>query len=385
MFKNFFFGKRIPSSLAPVPSFINHSAFRRGMFNIPPVENHQFFIDQGVKKMQEAASKEREKIEERFRKNVSTQRKTREEIKLNKRKDLELAKVKFLNDFLNNRIRKTVKRFPDLRHTEDIYRHLIDTSEVPVSELQSSLSRLIWIADSVDELSQRTEHKIKKAKTDQTIGFVMNKHLGKVNSLFRRNQECFRKLEQGRRFMNQLPTFEYLFTVAIAGFPNVGKSTLMRSMTGSKIEIQNYPFTTKGLLFSFLFANEQKCIQLIDTPGLLGRKQNNSIEERANIVLTEYADAIVFVFDVTESCGYSLDQQIKLCKQIQKQDTPLCLYFSKEDIFNEEDQERKQDVLKQFRKLSEFSQQETLQEELFRLRRESAKPSFDPSKVKVIK
>lgn len=353
------------------------------MFKIPKIERSVFYFDQAMKNMSEYATNEREKISERFRKSTSTQRKDADDVRINKRKDLELLKIRYINDRLSKSIRKIIKSFPKFEKVDKIYLDLINTSDVKVKEIQDALARLLWIANTIDELSQNTEHKIKKTKTQETIGFLMKKYLGRVNSYFRKNKEFFFKLDEARKFMNKLPTFEDIFTVSIAGFPNVGKSTLLKKITGSDVEIQNYPFTTKGLMFGYVEYKGVKSIQFIDTPGLLGRDKNNDIEERAQIVITNYCNVVVFVIDFTESCGYLVDSQIKLLKKTVQSEKEVVLYFSKKDIYDEEVIEKKDEVLAKLKKYKQFDDSIELKEFLIQ-KMLLFKPRFDPRKLKSI-
>ena len=353
------------------------------MFKISKVEESSFYIDQAMKSMQEYATKEREKIGERFEKSIGTFRKDLNDVNINKRKDLELQKIRFLNDRLNDSLKKIIKSFPNLSKTQEIYLNLINTSDVNVAEIKDALARLLWIVNTIDEFTQTTESKLKKTKTQATIGFLMKKYLGKVNSLFYKNKTFFRKLDEARKFINKLPTFEDLHTIAIAGFPNVGKSTLMKKMTGSNVEIQDYPFTTKGLMFGYIKENNIKYIQFIDTPGLLGRDKNNGIEQRAEVIITKYAASIIFVIDFTESCGYSVESQMKLLKKTQEVQPNIVIYLSKIDIYNEENEDiRKQNEVK-LKKYQIFTDSDVLRKYCLDEQKKTIK--FDPTKLKVIR
>lgn len=354
------------------------------MFKIPQIEKENFYIDRAMKSMQDFAQKERDNIENRYKRVVSTIRKSSDENNLNKRKDLELEKIRHLNTKVNESLRKVIKNFPNFLKIDEIYIKLINTSETPVPKMKEALADLKWICDATDDFTQKTEFKIKRARSQETVGFLMKKHLGKVNSLFSKSKKAFINLDDARKFMNKLPEFMDLHTVSIAGFPNVGKSTLMKKISGSDVEIQNYPFTTKGLMFSYLNYKGTKAVQLIDTPGLLGREKNNEIEERAKIVLTEYCNSMVFVLDFTESCGYSVENQIKLLKKLVYSNKPIVLYFSKTDIYNEEDEERKLEAISKIKKFKSFSDSEELKKFIIDDYL-STKKKFDPSKLKVIK
>ena len=354
------------------------------MFKIPQIEKSQVVIDRAMDAMSQYATNERNKIGERFAKNASTQKKSKDENNLNKRKDLELQKIRFLNNNINNKIRKILKSFPNFNKIPEIYIKLINTNEIQTKDIQDSLSLLKWIADSCDDFTQKTEFKIKRAKSSETVGFLMKKHLGKVNSLFRKNRNHFENLELARKFLNKLPTFEDMTTIAIGGYPNVGKSTLMKKITGSDVEIQNYPFTTKGLMFSYLKHKDKKIIQMIDTPGLLGRDKNNGIEQRASIILHEYCEEIIFVLDITESCGYNLQNQLKLLKNVSNTNKKISIYLSKTDLYNEEDNEKLKEINIKIKKYEIFTDSNLLKEKIINdfLNK---KENFDPTKLKTIK
>jgi len=353
------------------------------MFKINKIGTSSHYADSLMDELTEFAKKKREEINDRWKRNQGTKRKEVTEIALNKRKDLELEKIRFMNTQLNRLTRRIQKQFPNLIKIDEVYIRLINTSNAPVSQVKDALSKLKWIGDYCDEMTQTFEGKIKRAKTHETMGFLMKKYLGKVNSLFRKNKPLFVTLETARRFMNKLPTFEDMYTVSIGGFPNVGKSTLMKKMTGSNVEIQNYPFTTKGLMFSYLKYKDKKLIQIIDTPGLLGRSKQNAIEQRAELILREFSARVVFVIDFTESCGFSVEQQLKLLKQTSKTSHNLIIYLSKSDIFEEEENEVIETNKGAIKKFKCFRNSDELKEYLIEGCL-AEKRKFDPTKLKKI-
>ena len=123
-----------------------------------------------------------------------------------------------------------------------------------------------------------------------------------------------------------------LFTVAITGFPNIGKTTLLYKLTGSKPEIKSYAFTTKTINLGYFSHNNAK-IQVIDTPGTLNRfDKMNNIEKQAFLAMKYCTQLIVYVFDLTEP--YPLDKQIELYEKIKLLSLPVIVYLSKTDIID---------------------------------------------------
>lgn len=354
------------------------------MFKIQKIENSKYYIDRAIQDMEKFAQKQKDDISKRFEKNSSTFQKTLEDNNFNKRKDLELLKIRYLNDNINRRLKSIIKSFPNMNKLNNVYVKLINTTENKTEKISDALKRLLWITNQIDEFTQNTEWKIKKTKTQKTVGFLMGKFLGKTNSMFKKNKEFFEILEESRKFMSQLPKFEDLYTIAIAGFPNVGKSTLMKNMTGSDVEIQNYPFTTKGLMFGYIKENNTKMIQLIDTPGLLNRNnKSNGIEQRAELVIAEFCSSVIFVIDFSQRCGFPIEAQFKLLKKT-AENQKVIVYLSKTDIFNEEDEELLKEYERKLKKFKVFENSENIKKYIIEEHKKTI-PKFDPAKLKTIK
>ena len=124
--------------------------------------------------------------------------------------------------------------------------------------------------------------------------------------------------------MREIPSIDYTMPcVVIAGYPNVGKSSILKCLSSAKPKIAQYPFTTKEIIIGHLNKREgyiNKTYQIIDTPGLFDRPldERNLIEKQAIAALNHLADIILFVFDPSETCGYSLHDQKELLSQIKK-------------------------------------------------------------------
>lgn len=75
---------------------------------------------------------------------------------------------------------------------------------------------------------------------------------------------------------------------------------------------------------------------MLDTPGILDHPldQRNTIEMQAVTALAHLNAAILFLLDISESCGYSIDQQISLFNSIKPlfQAKPLVIVLSKCDL-----------------------------------------------------
>ncbi len=152
--------------------------------------------------------------------------------------------------------------------------------------------------------------------------------LGRVQSMMTRLGPSLKVLGEARGFLRRLPDPTAHYTICMAGFPNAGKTTLLKALTGSGAEIANYEFTTRALNYGTSEVNHYP-LQIVDTPGTLNRPEKmNAIEKQAVIALAHLADAIVFVFDPMRDD----ESQELLFKTLEKYDVPLAIYASKQDL-----------------------------------------------------
>jgi small GTP-binding protein len=86
-------------------------------------------------------------------------------------------------------------------------------------------------------------------------------------------------------------------TVALVGFPSVGKSTLLNQLTGAKSAVGAYNFTTLDVIPGVLEYNHAK-IQILDMPGLIKGASKGKGKGREVIAAARSADVILFVADV---------------------------------------------------------------------------------------
>lgn len=88
-------------------------------------------------------------------------------------------------------------------------------------------------------------------------------------------------------------------TVALVGFPSVGKSTLINAMTNADSEVGSYEFTTLDVnpgMLQYRGAN----IQMLDVPGLIEGAASGRGDGQAVLSVVRTADLVVFVLSVFE-------------------------------------------------------------------------------------
>ncbi|HZK30624.1 MAG TPA: GTPase, partial [Methanoregula sp.] len=145
-------------------------------------------------------------------------------------------------------------------------------------------------------------------------------------------------LNEVRNVLRKLPHVDDSCTIVIAGYPNVGKSSFIRHVSSADPEIASYPFTTKGIIVGHRIMGRER-IQFVDTPGILDRpsEQRNAIEKQALSAMMNVADIILFILDPSEHCGYPMDVQLNLLKEVKGMiEVPLVVVANKSDIVGAE-------------------------------------------------
>jgi ribosome-interacting GTPase 1 len=114
----------------------------------------------------------------------------------------------------------------------------------------------------------------------------------------------------------------------LAGFPNVGKSTIFKTLTKLNPKISPHPFTTyKPQLGTF--KHEDAPIQIIDIPSFPGHEKS----------LVNSTDTLLLVVD-------KLEQIKEAEKHIYRTKAKLILVFNKEDLLSESEKRKIEATLK---------------------------------------
>lgn len=250
-----------------------------------------------------------------------------------KAKRTEEARIKtafqVTKDTLNNLLQKT----PQVESLNMFYQDYIDVM-VGVDQLKKSLGALNWAVGLMNKLENEYVFKVRRSRPENAAN-IRKAAFGRISSVIRQIGDELDFLDFVKAKLRNMPTIDFdAFTIVIAGFPNVGKSTLLRQITPAEPKVADYPFTTHGIQIGH-FEKKWKKYQIIDTPGLLDRpvKDMNNIELRAMVALEHLADVVLYIFDASEVSGYPLDSQMRLHDEIEQIfDTPIINLFNKMDL-----------------------------------------------------
>ncbi len=256
-----------------------------------------------------------------------------------KGKKIEERRVVTACQVIKDKLKSILDSVPEIEELHPFYQDYIDIT-VGVDSMKQALGALNWAYGILAQLEREYSKKFKRNPSEKASS-IQREAYGRIASVVNKIEKDLDFLDFAKANLRNMPTIDFeATTIVIAGFPNVGKSTLLRQISGANPQVANYPFTTKGIQIGHT-ERHWKSIQIIDTPGLLDRPvlEMNDIELNAIVALEHLADAILFIFDGSETCGFHLESQYNLLKQIEKifSEIPIIYLFNKMDIEQDEE------------------------------------------------
>ncbi|KAH8865162.1 Developmentally-regulated GTP-binding protein 2 [Schistosoma japonicum] len=152
--------------------------------------------------------------------------------------------------------------------------------------------RLMGILDKIADIENEIARTQKNKATEYHLGLLKAK-LAKYRSQLLETQN---KASKGEGF-DVMKSGDA--RVALIGFPSVGKSTLLNSLTSTHSECASYEFTTLTCIpgvIEYKGAN----IQLLDLPGIIEGASQGKGRGRQVIAVARTADLVLMMLDATK-------------------------------------------------------------------------------------
>ena len=222
--------------------------------------------------------------------------------------------VRSITQAAHDKLVSIIQSFPEFSELPPFYFELVNII-FTMDEMKKNLGMIGWAAKNVRDVGAGISRGMHGADSLTE----RKRAVARIASIVHRADDALHYLNDARNILRKLPHVNPdEFTIVIAGYPNVGKSSFIRLVSTAEPEIASYPFTTKGIIVGHRMAERRRKIQFIDTPGLLDRAggERNTIEKQALNALVYVADIVLFVIDASENCGYSLEAQLKLREEI---------------------------------------------------------------------
>ena len=150
-----------------------------------------------------------------------------------------------------------------------------------------------------------------------------------------------RGVQRERRIKNSIPV------VAIVGYTNAGKSTLLNQLTGAGIPANNRLFDTLDTTSRQLTVSDNLDVVISDTVGFIAKLPHHLVDAfQATLEELEYADLLLHVID---SADEHREEHIavveKLIAKLAKPGTPVLNLYNKADLVSPEEIPVGEDVI----------------------------------------
>ena len=151
-----------------------------------------------------------------------------------------------------------------------------------------------------------------------------------------------RGVQRERRMKNSVPV------VAIVGYTNAGKSTLLNQLTDAGIPANNRLFDTLDTTSRQLTVSDNLDVVLSDTVGFIAKLPHHLVDAfRATLEELEYADLLLHVIDSSDP---NRDEHIEvvehLISKLAKPDTPVLRCYNKADLVSREEIPTGEDIVR---------------------------------------
>ena len=151
-----------------------------------------------------------------------------------------------------------------------------------------------------------------------------------------------RGVQRERRMKNSVPV------VAIVGYTNAGKSTLLNQLTGAGIPANNRLFDTLDTTSRQLSVSDNLDVVLSDTVGFIAKLPHHLVDAfRATLEELEYADLLLHVIDSSDP---NREEHIavvdSLINKLAKPGTPVLKCYNKADLVSREEIPTGEDIVR---------------------------------------
>ncbi|MDD9194796.1 GTPase HflX [Aliivibrio sp. S3MY1] len=210
------------------------------------------------------------------------------------------------------------------------------------ARLQVEMARLNYVAPRLRESSiGDNERQMGKGAGETTLELDRRKVRDQLAEL-RRELASVQDELKGRRAQRS-----ELFCVALVGYTNAGKSSMMRALTGSEVLVENKLFATLDTTVRALYPETQPRILVSDTVGFI-KKLPHDLVASFHSTLAEAHDAslLLYVVDASDPTFRSqLDVVHEVLAEVGVDDIDKLLVLNKSDQLTPEQQ---QELMEEF-------------------------------------
>ncbi|XP_072364371.1 GTP-binding protein 4 [Scyliorhinus torazame] len=268
-----------------------------------------------------------------------TQRKTptviHKNYQINRIRHFYMRKIKFTQQNYHDRLSMILTDFPKLDDIHPFYADLMNVL-YDKDHYKLALGQINIAKNLIDSVAKDYVRLMKYGDSLYRCKQLKRAALGRMCTILKRQKQSLEYLEQVRQHLSRLPSIDpNTRTLLLCGYPNVGKSSFINKITRADVEVQPYAFTTKSLFVGHMDYKYLRW-QVVDTPGVLDHplEERNTIEMQAITALAHLRAAVLYVMDVSEQCGHTVEAQLELFRNIRPlfANKPLIIVANKSDV-----------------------------------------------------
>ncbi|ANU36184.1 GTPase HflX [Vibrio scophthalmi] len=204
------------------------------------------------------------------------------------------------------------------------------------ARLQVEIARLNYLAPRLREsTSGNKERQMGKGAGETTLELDRRKVRDQIAELRRELVSVQHELKNRRSQRSEL------FSVALVGYTNAGKSSMMRALTGSEVLVENKLFATLDTTVRALYPTTQPRILVSDTVGFI-KKLPHDLVASFHSTLAEAHDAslLLYVVDASDATFRTqLDVVHEVLGEVGVDDIKKLLVLNKSDQLSLEQQQ----------------------------------------------
>lgn len=161
----------------------------------------------------------------------------------------------------------------------------------------------------------------------------------RIKEKIHRLKKSIEGIERHREIIRKSRKRKNLPIVAVIGYTNVGKTSIINKMSSSELYVANKLFSTLDPATRGVYLRENKMCLMTDTVGLLHNIPHHMIEAfKSTLEEVSFADLILCVYD---SSSPNMDRQyntvIEVLKLLSCEDKPRIDVYNKLDLLQPED------------------------------------------------
>ncbi len=211
---------------------------------------------------------------------------------------------------------------------------------IGVDELKKSIASVHGCKNAIVTISNRAAREVATSRSTSEMRSARQMAYGRIASMIRGIDDRLSFLSTASERLKEVPRVDGDCTVVVAGFPNVGKSMFISTVSNAKSRVEPYPFTTTELIVGHRLIGGRS-FAFVDCPGLASGAlaTSNIYERKALLAIRHLASLLLYIVDPSGMCGCDVPTQLALLDELKRALAPAgtSVAYSKADLARPEE------------------------------------------------